>query len=110
MGANRCNVPEESGGAVFVLLGTTHVVGAGGRNLVAVSRVAAGGAIMTGIDVKTVSPTVVHVGEAFRAGSIGRGRRRGRWGVASRTIVVPAVVVVVVVVGTVVEAGLVLLH
>ena len=104
-----CNCPEESvgGGTVFVFLRSTHGVHTGGAALVAVGREMAGVAIMAGINVVPMGPAVVQVGEPFGTRGVARMRRRGGRGVARGTIVVATVVGGVV--GTIVEAGLVLL-
>ena len=109
--AGGCNCPELSvlHNAVFVFLRAAHRVGASGTTLVTVSREATSVAVMAGIDVIAVGPTIVHVREPFGPRGVGVGGGRGvvgRW-VARGAIVVATVVGSVV--GAVVEAGLILL-
>ena len=99
--AERCSCPDESlDGFVAGDVAATHGVGAGCRALVTGGWVTAICAVVSGVDVKTVRPTVVQIRIAFS--TWGRGTAAG----VGSSLVVGCVVVIAVGIAAVALAGL----
>ena len=95
--AERCSCPDESlDGFVAGDVAATHGVGAGCRALVPGGWVAAISAVVSGVDVETMRPTVVQIWIAFSTWGRGTAARVGS-SLVVRCVVVGVVVVVVVI-------------